>query len=299
MSNQTEKFDWYTKLLSEHQHILVSDDDAIQKMFGVETGGEFSLRYVGNKSMGYKVVIIAKHPDDIVFLNRYPEEVMFISRMARMLFKQRVPIITCKSELSASIANAKFGVFEVENKSVIECSADELAKKVFFTLDSRLVNNVGEVKELNKSINDDFQLFTRQKLSKYLVANDIDALMTGGLLLFIELKRIDEAFNDLADWMPYLDDFSNYSALHHISKTLEGSRVRVIAYPKNKSSMVAIHEIDHMDDAVKNGKETVRGPRIKGRRLLCAVASSVRHVLGDEYISDSNWRKKKPVAVAA
>lgn len=294
MSGQTAKHDWYTRQLASQSHVFLSDDDIIHKLLDVPTGGEFSLRYVGNKRIGLRAVIIAKSEmSGLRFLDAYPDETLFLSRLAKVLFKCPVPIITAQSMLSGDLASARFGVFNTETKTVSLLDADGLAKGVFAKMDPDMVADSGAVdKAVNKTMHDDFHLFTREKLSRYLVVNDIDGILFGGTLCLLELKRIAETAEGLAKWKPYLDDYRNYQALRQLANSLHGAKVRVVAYTKDPSDLVSIHEIDQIDDIVLRDKTVVREPATHGRSLLCAVADSLGVTLGQQYVSDT-WRVRR------
>lgn len=293
MTIQTNKHDWFTCVMSSKNYIFVSDDDIVQKLFGIDTGCEFSIRYIGNRKIGFQIVIIVKSESgDICALNKYPDEVQFISKLSKIIFNQKIPIITCKSNLSQSIDAVSFGIFNIDTKQIHPISAEKLAD-IFKKINPLYTEDVGAKKSVNKTLNDDFQLFTREKLSKFMVVNDIDALMFGGVMVFVELKRIDTGITAIADWTPYLDDLSNYAALYSIAHRLGGAKVRTIAYPKEKSDLVAIHEIDRIDDVIKRGDQTIRSAQITGRRIICAVAHSLHPSLEERYISEK--RREKPI----
>ena len=201
-----------------------------------------------------------------------------------MANKQEIQIIVCSTTLSKSISEAKFSYFSSNNSRFIEVDADGLAKDVFTKLNKNFTQNSGEVKDINKTTNDDFQLFTRQKLSRYIVANDIDAIIFNEKLfnhqekmVFLELKRIDTKHNTLDTWTPYFDDFNNYVALEKIAARVNNSKMRVVVYTKEENEFVAVH---YLDEIKKDGSEKI----ISGLRIVCDIKSSYQIPIGVKYL---------------
>lgn len=87
------------------------------------------------------------------------------------------------------------------------------------------------VKDLNKSLNDSFQEFTRRRLSNFLTCTDIDAVLPAVeneqfKLVFVELKRPVEP---IERWRPYPNDLPNYRAMLSIAAEAGGISI-ALAY---------------------------------------------------------------------
>ena len=129
----------------------------------------------------------------------------------------------------------------------------------FTKVDPEITQNPGTHKEINKTINDSFQIWKRNHFSKYMVFNDFDILILSKPTIF-ELKRVIESIDT---WNPYVDDSSNYAALSLISNT-NNIRLRVIAYQREREGQIALHDIIDASKA-----------HIKGRYILCSPSDKV------------------------
>ena len=133
---------------------------------------------------------------------------------------------------------------------------------IFRAIDSRLTQNKGTYKEINKTSNDSFQNWTREHLSRNCVINDIDAIDLDKKIIY-ELKRIEHS--NLNIWKPFIDDSANYKALIAISEQL-GMKRRVIAYNKWQTVNVALHVELNLEN---------RG-KIEGVRYIMSAYDSIQ-----------------------
>ncbi|WP_243095050.1 hypothetical protein [Thermus thalpophilus] len=100
----------------------------------------------------------------------------------------------------------------------------------FYSMAPELGRNLGTSKETNRlesqRQSDLFRTFTRLHLSRFCVANDIDAVRLQKPALLLELKRPKES---VKNWKPYVDDCANYMYLRKIAQKV-GAEFRIIAY---------------------------------------------------------------------
>ena len=134
---------------------------------------------------------------------------------------------------------------------------DDKELSIYFeNLNPELTKNVGTSKEINKSQNDSFQIWTRKNLSKYSTINDIDAMyINKNDIVLLELKR-PKTQNHMV-WNPYPDDIANYIALEDISKLLK-CKYYIITYNINDENLVTLHF---------NLKFNKENKKIQGRKL--------------------------------
>lgn len=114
--------------------------------------------------------------------------------------------------------------------------------------------HASKVKPINKSLNDDFQNFTRQNLSPFIICNDVDALLLPddkrARPVVIELKRPEE---DISGWRPYSADLSNYRASLQIAEMCGGDAVTISYNEMSKPNFLllkhSIRQISQTDAA--------------------------------------------------
>jgi hypothetical protein len=142
-------------------------------------------------------------------------------------------------------------------------------QKKFHEVDPSFIGALGNVKPINKSVNDLFQTWSRAYLNPYCVVNDIDAIAKGlKTEKIIELKRPVES---VADWKPYKNDLRNYQR----SKELAGiakSEIINIAYNINKpeGSIVQIFTTPVKNEA---------GPGITYSKTIVSSSEAVDYIL--------------------
>lgn len=250
MPTQTAKLDWFTTHLSQQPNVLVSDDDFLLKVSNIASNGEFSIRFIGNASIGYRLFLIIKN-DDLDFLSNQTLALNNLIDFLNALLATDLIVIICKSSLSSDISLANFYIYEKVRSFFHYCNADRLAT-AFTNINSNYTENVGETKSINKTVNDDFQLFTRTKLSRFLTANDIDAIVLEQnqttqlyrIERILELKRIDIQFNTVNTWKPYMKDYSNYNAVRYICNASGANDRTIVYYADNKNGTdIGVHTL--------------------------------------------------------
>lgn len=238
---RTVKSDWLNDLLANENWFVSS-----HKSFADRTGlteADVSLRFIGNRSLGYKLILV------ILLENA---ETLFESFSINTKLNEFFKLL--KKVSSQDLYCLVFGkdcTYAGEDVESLNQYTHEDLVEFFKQLFPSSVENVGDVKEENQSINDSFQFWTRCKLSKYITVNDFDALCVkekNGSLHVLELKRIKDSPQE---WCPYLDDAANYLAC----KGLIQNKFRTVAYNDNSDEMVAVFKLDEI------GKEKINGTR--------------------------------------
>lgn len=85
---QTNNNDWLFDLAKNDNKVLLSDDDFVFKLFGQKTHGEYSIRFVGNSVLGYKLLFLVKF-EDIMALKKYKNEIYELCRYFKEVFLPR------------------------------------------------------------------------------------------------------------------------------------------------------------------------------------------------------------------
>jgi hypothetical protein len=144
--------------------------------------------------------------------------------------------------------------------------------------------DVGSDKAINKSLNDTFQTWTRDCLSKYATASDLDAFMLAGPApVFLELKRVVQP---LADWRPYLDDIANFNSLNLIAQQRDGISV-TLAYQANNPTEIACHRAvrPHNRNCITGQFQLLPPPAVVANLFAIATDNDVAY-------TSTRWRKK-------
>lgn len=227
----TNKSDWLNDKLAE-KGLLVSSHHTFNTYLGYNNiDYDISLRFIGNVSMGYNyiLVIIVDNLD----LFKATSQVQSVILKLSTLFKKNVyTLVSTNSEdidFLVSLDGISFQYYNSED-----------LKNFFTGINVQYTQNLGTIKEVNKSINDNFQKWTRSNLSKFITINDFDAISINTSTIYIlELKRVEE---DINTWLPYLDDYGNYKACDNIIKSLnlDLNHFRTIAYNLNNQDKIAI-----------------------------------------------------------
>lgn len=250
MHAQTEKFDWFTTYLSQQPNVLVSDDDFLFKLFNTVSNGEFSIRFIGNARIGYQLFLIIKN-DNLNFLSAQTQALNNLIDFLNTLLATNLKVIVCKSSLSTDISLASFHIYNKSNSTFNACNADSLAT-AFTRINKDYTQNVGNAKTINRTVNDDFQLFTRTKLSHFLIANDLDAIIFKqdqitqhfSIEKILELKRINIRFNTVNQWKPYTNDTSNYLAVRSICDSIQAADRTIVYYSDEANGTdVGVHTL--------------------------------------------------------
>ena len=266
MARMTKKHDWLNDLLASVSGMLVSGHPSFSERIGLRTDDTVVLRFVGNRRQ--TIALILTILSDMEEWGR-TKRTIASSPNARQIIMQistilgaRVCIVLCDNDIA--------GAFSVsDDLESFHDADDQDLLRYFERVNIEMTQNPGTYKEINISINDSFQRWTRQYLSRYLVVNDLDALLLSKPAIF-ELKRVKE---DIADWRPYVDDSANYAALMLICKNAK-IPLRVIAYQVDNRDLVALHQVQSATKAC-----------IEGRVVVCRPTDIVRNPPGTSYTS--------------
>jgi hypothetical protein len=228
----TNKTDWLNDKLAK-KGLLVSSHHTFNTYLGYDNQDyDISLRFIGNISIGYNYILVIITDE----LNNFKATTQIKNTILKLsaLFN--------KSVYTLVSANTKTDMnFLVSTNGVDFDLHDSDGLKLFFTkINHNYTQDIGVTKELNKSINDNFQQWTRNNLSKFITINDFDAISIHTPSAYIlELKRVEE---DINTWLPYLDDYANYKACDNIIKSLklDLNHFRTIAYNINNENEIAI-----------------------------------------------------------
>lgn len=267
---RTKKSDWLNTLLAKTSNIFVSGHESAPRLMGLPTDSVVTFRFAGNRKKTYLLLLTIESQrtnwEAIVsaLLQEGGVGHAVVSGLSEKL-NQKMLCILCGGE-----QEHKFGLI-VDGK--LKPVAGQELKQHLGNIDPDLISNAnGAVKAINTSLNDEFQRWGRENLSKYLVLNDFDAFsMTSEKVLVIyELKRVQE---DLKTWRPYLDDEPNYAALRVMCNG-NRARLRVIAYQPSNEDYVAVH---YIVDSSSSG--------IEGRVIVCKPEYITEALLGEGYVS--------------
>lgn len=193
------------------------------------------------------------------------------------LFNLPVSIVAFSGDTPGKL-NERFWVRDAEIKVDGLISPEEYAR-LLNKLRNPLKWDEPKKKELNRSLNDHFQMWTRAYLSGQLVINDVDALKTieregsDNIILICELKRPKEA---VESWIPYLNDVPNFMLAKSIARSSGHAIDVTIQYNNQQEKKVSVHIITHIT------KE-----RITGFKKLIAGESREEIITNiQKYISD-------------
>lgn len=95
-----------------------------------------------------------------------------------------------------------------------------------------------EIKEINKTLNDVFQRFTRSMVSWQYSINDLDALVAvPGGIAFLELKRSSKKL-----WSPYVNDAPNYLLMRSLTRKSPSGVDFTLRYDED-STKIDVHTL--------------------------------------------------------
>lgn len=194
----TSKLDWFTKALEE-SGIVVGGGSLITKSLGISMETPVSIRFATSPNSSWMYFLT------VGFGEKYSSgyESKILASLPNLEFDRLLPDLNV-----IFYSNNRPGSFRVYFDSMWETVSYLELQKKFMEVDPSFIGEVGQVKQINKSINDIFQYWTRSYLSPYCVVNDIDALVINeNRCRIIELKRPVE---DISTWKPYKTDLRNY-----------------------------------------------------------------------------------------
>lgn len=229
----TDKSDWFNDYLSK-KGLLVSSHSSIKKYLDYEDEDyDISVRFIGNVRIGYDYLLIIITNNMNSFTPNQKLKILIDNLSCK--FKKNIYTLVLpqqnyqKNQFLSAEDGLNFYKHDIE-----------YLQNFFHSINNSFTEDIGTSKEENKSINDNFQQWTRLYLSKYITINDFDALSVDTAKLYIlELKRVEE---DINTWLPYLDDYGNYIACDTIIKSLglDLNHFRTIAYNVDNKENVAI-----------------------------------------------------------
>lgn len=243
---RTIKSDWFNDLLSTKEGMFVSGHSSFSNKLGIDLFNPIcAFRFVGYQGKFLWLLTI---------------------EASSIYWQDIMDFLYCSPTY--------YDIQEIfQNKLHVNIFSDE---KDRFMFDGNIMNNIelqnayethlngvtknaGTIKEINKTTADNLHDWHRTYLSKYCVANDFDAIqLRKNEIISYELKRVRE---DINTWMPYLDDYSNYSRLHSISELL-GFKIYIISYQIENTDKIAIHDEIILDRNYISGKRTIGDVKI-------------------------------------
>lgn len=239
----TEKQDWFNTLLAKRR-ALVSSATSFSSNLALPDRCTAELRFVRHQD---RIQYLLTLNSGTVLSNR-PAALQLVRSMVRASkgpFEQIVGVFgeTIQVLLYSNEQPNRFWVYDPHTRQLSAKDSHEL-EELFQSLLPGVTQGPGTSKEVNKSINDAFQRWTRQHLTRRCTVNDIDALQLSGEHAFAsqpivyELKRVNE---NLETWKPYTDDYYNYVALYAVADDI-GGQARTVAYNKTgEKAYVAVH----------------------------------------------------------
>jgi hypothetical protein len=255
LQNFTKTSDWLIEYYAGFKGMQISGHSSFSMKFDLSAEEEVSLLFAANRAkiFTYLLTIVAKSENH----SRIKETVKssenassHLEKIKSVLNKDIHIVLYDPREEQFSVGNSFECFDDLDSDGMIE---------YFTKVDPEITQNPGTHKEINKTINDSFQIWKRNHFSKYMVFNDFDILILSKPTIF-ELKRVIESIDT---WNPYVDDSSNYAALSLISNT-NNIRLRVIAYQREREGQIALHDIIDASKA-----------HIKGRYILCSPSDKV------------------------
>jgi hypothetical protein len=271
MVQRTMKNDWLNDFLARIPGMIVSDHLSFSKMIGLSAQDNAAIRFVANRNQVFTYILTIQ--SNMAEWHRVKKTLTSNDGFGQLLttirdvLKYPTPILLYDNNYSDkySIAADLKGFHDV----------DDLSLHSFFTnLNEGMTKDPGNVgKQINRSVNDSFQVWTRRYLSRYVVVNDFDALLireiSSQLPIVFELKRIQE---DVDTWEPYIDDQANYAAILHICQTINAI-FYTIAYQIDRTDLIALHTITRADKYVIEGSMITCHPN----DILRSSTKSVPH----------------------
>lgn len=272
MPDKTKKIDWLTDLMAAVPGMLVSGHPSFSETIGYSAEEVPVIRYLRDfKSNFYFILTIHSDPKK---WDKFSQELdsnhafMGIIKTLSSVLKSNISVVFCSNnpdDDSFFLSLDLLSFQKVNSKELQTC---------FGSINPVLINDPGTGKEVNKTLNDSFHVWTRLYLSRYLTVSDLDAINIEKPHIF-EVKKIKDP---AVDWRPYLDEYANYSSLKVIYSILN-IPFSVIAY-NEKPSAVALHWLD-----------SIERDQISGRFVLCRPRDIINTPLGTPYISKNRRQK--------
>lgn len=266
----TNKQDWLNDFFSLQAGMLVSGHPSFSEAVGLHSSDQVVLRFIGNRIKIHCLILTIASNN-----NEWPRvKLVLLAEKAQAVLqsiKNCFPFVLVSLIYDPQQNNA-FSL--LQGSSFINLDESELSS-FFKEMSTDLTENIGATKDINKTINDSFQTWTRKCLSKFIVVNDFDSLSTTQRIVF-EFKRVKES---IENWIPYLDDAANYATLLILCKNSEKVnsekvKLRIISYNVEKNDLISLHTISNAAKDV-----------IEGRYILCRPKDVINSIVGISYKS--------------
>lgn len=273
MNIQTKKNDWLNEKFAKQPGMLVSGHTTFSEALGLDPSTTtVALRFIGNRNNIYcSILTISSMKNDWSKVKLGLQSSKAKTLLKRISNAFEFPHLNLVYD---PLNQDEFSIFM--NEDFTELGGSKLVE-IFQKINFALVTDIGTYKEINKSINDSFQIWTRSHLSKYLTINDFDAISLDSKIIF-EFKRVQESIDT---WHPYVDDAPNYLALLLICR-LSDFKLRVIAYQEAETRFIGLHTISD-----------VNTNSIKGRFVNCRAEDVMSNLIGIEYTSNKRRQAQR------
>ncbi|MGN7299084.1 hypothetical protein [Ferdinandcohnia sp. SAFN-114] len=273
MTTQTVKNDWLNDWFADNNY-FVSGHEKFSESLNLPEETKVSIRYVSlNKNFLWLLTIEADEGLWQQIQEILEDNVVFDFINSKFEKKMNILIF--------SPTKQDYFCYKKYNGKYVNMDGDKL-KSAFNNVLPNIDQNVGTIKEVNKSVNDNFQIWTRESLSKFSVINDFDAVYLTkdkqSKNQLFEFKRVKQ---DLSTWMPYLDDSSNYNRINTISNKLGFSNYTLV-YKVEEQSKFAVHT-----------NIVPQGSQILGLRMIYDYDNEVenyKHTSTTEYVSENSLK---------
>lgn len=256
--------------LASSQKCYVSGHPSFSDRLGLPEDAISTLRWFGNTRMGYFPLLVVEASPNIwkkVEIGIL-ESAATLHEVCHLLPSTPAPILIFGTSSNVSDPLQIQFLLSRDYKNFCHLTSDEL-KLYFEGTHEDFVKEIGSAKDLNKSQNDLFQAWTRASLSKFIVASDFDAINTEIKTLY-ELKRI---VSPVRDWLPYIDEASQYSGLMTIAK-MAGYKLVVIAYEESKPDTYGKYYLETVTkEAIEGKKQIIEDGRFKSSNRRQAFRS--------------------------
>lgn len=280
--NNTEKKDWLNDFLSE-KGFLVSSHLSMNEMLGLEKETDISIRFMGNRRISFFYFLIILAPSNLIdktvddLTNN--QKVIDLLHKFNSFFDKELSILVLEN---GEDFQSKYYT-SLDSKSYTFHDNDTLSN-FFSGLHNDFTSNIGSSKEINKTVNDIFQAWTRAYLSKFITVNDFDVVWIDKTAYILELKRVEE---DIDTWEPYLDDSSNYIACQQIINQSninpKVGKFLTIVYNENQSDLAGVFVFTNISKDLLQGYKSICNPNEIFRTKFQIPFSSTRRRVRRRY----------------
>ncbi|MEC3885503.1 hypothetical protein VKA52_17425 [Halobacillus sp. HZG1] len=244
---RTSKSDWLNDWLAQMNNMYVSGHESFRKRLNLPDNSVVTIRYINLRGRYIWILTVESIEEDWSAIKTSLTNNQDFNLINEKFGKEL-------NILLFSPTNPNIFSYKIFDRNYIDVDSNGL----IMAFNSQLPNinqNPGTVKNRNKSLNDNFQLWTRSKLSKYSVINDFDAVFlnngSGKDDYIYELKRVRE---NMDSWEPYTDELRNYERVNKISGMLSFNNM-ILAYNfDNPNHFAAHYNVNPQNSAIKGTK---------------------------------------------